>query len=92
MEAGEPIGLAPSALSESLPETAVVTTMSEYEQARTAISVACLRWLRSELEAVNPLPQHEPLVRDSSFRLVDLPVGTVLQDREHPLWDVWLDG
>jgi hypothetical protein len=69
-----------------------VTTTSEYEQARTAISVACLRWLRSEVEAVPPPSRPEAPARDSIFRLVDPPDGPVLRDREHPLWDVWLDG
>jgi hypothetical protein len=69
-----------------------VTTTSEYEQARTAVSVACLRWLRSEVQVVHPPVRPEAPVRDSIFRLVDPPDGPVLQDREHPLWDVWLDG
>jgi hypothetical protein len=69
-----------------------VTPTSEYEQARTAVSVACLRWLRSEVEAVQPPSRREVPVRDSSFRLLDPPDGPVLRDREHPLWDVWLDG
>jgi hypothetical protein len=69
-----------------------VTPTSEYEQARTAVSVACLRWLRSEVEAVQPPPRIEAVARDTSFRQIEPPDGPIRRERDHPLWDVWLDG
>jgi hypothetical protein len=67
-------------------------TTSEYEQARTAVSVACLRWLRSEVEPAEPPPRRERPADEPPFRLLELPVEPTPRDREHPLWDAWLDG
>jgi hypothetical protein len=66
---------------------------SEIEQARAAVSVACLRWLRSEGEAVHPAPAPRRAPRDlGRIELFDDPAGpAVHSDRDHPLWDPWLD-
>jgi hypothetical protein len=69
---------------------------SEIEQARAAVHVACLRWLRSEVEAVHPaaVPSPQRAPRDlGRIELFEGPAGpAVHRDRDHPLWDPWLDG
>lgn len=62
----------------------------EIERARAAVSVTCLRWLRSEVEAVHP--PRPPVVRDREgpVRVVEPPAES--GPRHHPLWDRWIDG
>jgi hypothetical protein len=65
---------------------------SEIERARAAVSVACLRWLRAEVEAVHPPRAYVSREREEPFRLVEPPIMPEPRDREHPLWDLWIDG
>jgi hypothetical protein len=64
----------------------------EIERARAAVSVACLRWLRSEIEAVHPPRSYFTREREESFRLAEPPVEPRPRGRDHPLWDRWIDG
>jgi hypothetical protein len=65
---------------------------SEIERARAAVAVACLRWLRPEVES-GRLPRAYIVREDEKvFRLVDPLIAPRPQDPEHPLWDRWIDG
>ena len=64
----------------------------EIERARAAVSVACLRWLRSEIEAVHPPRAQAVREPEESSRLAEPPVELSPRGQDHPLWDRWIDG
>ena len=65
---------------------------SEIERARAAVSVACLRWLRPEIDSARPPRAYVVREDEPVFRLVDPPIAPGPRDRDHPLWDRWIDG
>jgi len=76
------------------------TSPDDFERARAAVAVSCLRWLRCTgpgAVATEP-PRHDPravrrlLATDPPLVPVRPPPTTTPPSPDHPLWDRWLDG